>query len=71
MPRIIRGNRIHFAEVPTDPTWTDVDQARFCTLNARFPEASRDMLQCWVWKMKVPGLQYDGTVETALSKMKG
>ncbi len=69
--RIVRGNRIHTVDTSTDPTWTAEDKSRFGTLQARFPEVSSDILQCWVWKAKVPGLQYNEAVETALSKMRG
>ncbi len=71
MPRVIRGNRICTVDVPTDPTWTTEDRSRYCTLVARFPNTLPDIVQCWVWKVKVPGLRYDEDTEAVLSKMMG
>jgi hypothetical protein len=66
MEYIIRGNRIHTVSVyPTDPTWNTEDCARFRTLRARYPTTSTELLQCIVWKQKVPGLLYPHEVESS------
>jgi hypothetical protein len=69
----IRGNQfVVLPPLPTlfqDPTWNSEDCACLETLRARFPTSSLDMLACWVWKRKVPGLSYTTNVEEALTKM--
>ncbi len=65
MDYIVRGNRIHKVPAfPTDPIWNTEDCARFRTLRAKYPATSTELLQCIVWKQKVPGLLYPPEVET-------
>ncbi len=70
MEFIVRGNRIHAVPtIPTDPVWNPEDCARFRTLRARHPATSTDVLQCIVWKHKVPGLLYPDDVESVLDRL--
>jgi hypothetical protein len=68
---IVRGNRIHQFP-PTavaDPTWTAEDHARFLTLRARYANSSAEVVQCIVWKRKVPGLTYTADIEAKLAEL--
>ncbi len=70
MEFIVRGNRIHTVPViPTDPVWNPEDCARFRTLRARHSATSAEVLQCIVWKHKVPGLLYPDDVESILDRL--
>lgn len=66
----VRGNHyVKVPDTPVDPTWTPEDLGRHCTLQARFPDVDAELLQCWVWKTKVPGLQYPGAIEFQLATL--
>ncbi len=64
----IRGNIFLTIPIFRDPTWNAEDNARMDTLSARFP-TQIPLVQCLVWKQKVPGLQYPPDVESALAKL--
>ncbi len=73
MQATVRGNRIHtFAPLALgsqDPTWTAEDHARFLTLRARHVGSSSELVQCLVWKRKVPGLMYSTEIEVKLVEL--
>lgn len=58
-----------------DPTWTETDWARACTLEARWKakEVSEEerirLLPCAVWKRKFPGLLYSAPIESRLQQL--
>ncbi len=57
-----------------DPIWNAEDRARYATLLARASAAAAAaapvnpaLIQCAVWKHKVPGLTYDSNTTAALA----
>jgi hypothetical protein len=54
-----------------DPLWNAEDRARYATLLARATTATAPvnpaLIQCAVWKHKVPGLTYDSNITAALA----
>lgn len=81
MLRVVRGNRM--LEIPNsqhmslDPLWNSEDRARYATLLARASASAAAvassapvnplLIQCAVWKHKVPGLTYDSNITAALA----
>ncbi len=70
MLRVVRGNRM--LEIPNsqhtslDPIWNAEDRARYATLLAK-TASDPALVQCAVWKRKVPGLTYDSNIESQLA----
>jgi hypothetical protein len=51
-----------------DPVWNAEDRARYATLLAKSAaKADPALIQCAVWKRKVPGLTYDSNIESQLT----
>jgi hypothetical protein len=76
--RVIRAGQIFHIDVatmPTDPTWTITDKARWANIQARWrsqqrlsPEEQGRLLECAVWKRKLPGLTYTSAIESQLQQ---
>lgn len=76
MATIVRGNRMMQTNPPVgDKTWTDTDRASAKTVDARWismgvsPEEREQLLSCWIWKKKLPGLSYTDPIESRLAQL--
>lgn len=77
MQQVIRAGQIFRVEAgpSTDPTWTAADHARRATIAARWKSQQRlsedeqkRLLDCAVWKRKLPGLTYTPAIESQLQQ---